>query len=65
MKRNLIAKLNALRSQFVDLTPRLIKGAFGGAYSRYRIDGVEGMDLDTYFSKTRYHIRSTEKRISS
>ena len=37
----------------VDLTPLLIEGAFGGAYSRYRIDGVEGMDLDTYFSKTR------------
>ena len=52
-KRNLIAKLNALRSQLVDLTPRLIEGAFGGAYGRYRIDGVEGMDLDTYFSKTR------------
>ena len=37
----------------VDLTPHLIEGAFGGAYSRYRIDGVEEMDLDTYFSKTR------------
>ena len=52
-KRNLITKRDALRSQLVDLTPRLIEGAFGGAYSRYRIDGVEGMDLDTYFSKTR------------
>ena len=52
-KRNLIAKRDALKSQLVDLTPRLIEGAFGGAYSRYRIDGVEGMDLDTYFSKTR------------
>ena len=52
-KWNLIAKRDALRSQLVDLTPRLIEGAFGGAYSRYRIDGVEGMDLDTYFSKTR------------
>ena len=52
-KRNLIAKLKGLRSQLVDLTPRLVEGAFGGAYSRYRIDVVEGMDLDTYFSKTR------------
>ena len=52
-KRNFIAKRDALRSQLVDLTPRLIEGAFDGAYSRYRIDGVEGMDLDTYFSKTR------------
>ena len=57
MKHNLIAKRDALRSQLesqlVDPTPRLTEGAFGGAYSRYRIDGVEGMDLDTYFSKTR------------
>ena len=37
----------------MDLTSQLIKGAFGGAYSRYRIDGFEGMDLDTFFSKTR------------
>ena len=51
-KRNLIARRDALRSQLVDLTPRLIEGVFGGAYSRYRIDGAE-MDLVTYFSKTR------------
>ena len=68
MKRNLIAKRDALRSQLVDptqhLTPRLIEGAFGGAYSRYRIDGVEGMDLDTYFSKTRGIILDLLKRES-
>ena len=51
-KCNLIAKRDALKSQLVDLTPRLVEGAFGGAYSRYRIDGAE-MDLPTYLSKTR------------
>ena len=48
----------------VDLTPRLIEGAFGGAYSRYRTDGVEGMDLDTYFSKTRCIILDLLRRES-
>ena len=53
MKRNLIAKRDAVKSQSVDLTPKLVEGAFGGAYSRYRIDGIEGMDLPTFFSKSR------------
>ena len=44
-KRNLIAKRDALKLQLADLTPRLTEGAFGGAYSKYKIDGVEGMDL--------------------
>ena len=35
-----------------------------GAYSRYRIDGVEGMDLDTYFSKTRGIISDLLRRES-
>ena len=48
MKQNLIANRDALKSQLVDITPRLVEGAFGGAYSRYRIDGVEGMDLPTF-----------------
>ena len=64
-KRNLIAKRDALKSQPVDLTPRLIEGAFGGACSRYRIDGVEGMDLDTYFSKTRSTILELLRREST
>ena len=33
-----------------------MEGAFGGAYSRYRIDGVEGMDVSTFFSRTRKSI---------
>ena len=30
-----------------------LEGAFSGAYRRYRIDGIEGMDVDTYFVRTR------------
>ena len=36
-KQNLIAKRDALKLQLVDLTLRLIKGAFGGPYGKYRI----------------------------
>ena len=43
----------------------MIEGAFGGAYSRYRIDGVEGMDLPTFFSKTRDSILSLLRRESA
>ena len=33
--------------------PKELEGAFGGAYRRYRIDGIEGIDVDTYFARTR------------
>ena len=33
--------------------PKELEGAFGGAYRRYRIDGIEGTDVDTYFARTR------------
>ena len=36
--------------------PKQLDGAFGGAYRRYRIDGIEGMDVVTFFSKTRKFI---------
>ena len=49
----------------VDLTPRLVERAFGGAYSRYRIDGAEGMDLDTFFSETRDSILDLLRRESA
>ena len=66
-KRNVIAKRDALKTQLFDtnLTPKLVEGAFGGAYSRYRIDGVEGMDLPTFFSETRDSILSLLKRESA
>ena len=54
-----------MKLQLVDLTPRLIEGAFGGAYSKYRIDGIEGMDLPTFFSKTKDSILNVLKRESA
>ena len=44
----LIAKRNSLR-----LGPKQLDGAFGGAYRHYQIDGIEGMDVDTFFARTR------------
>ena len=51
-KERLIAKRNSLR---LDLNwgPKQLDGAFGGAYRCYRIDGIEGMDVDTFFARTR------------
>ena len=51
-KERLIAKRNSLR---LDLNwgPRLLEGTFGNAYRRYRIDGIPGMDPDTFLNRTR------------
>ena len=51
-KECLIAKRNSLR---LDLNwgPRLLEGAFGNAYRRYRIDGIPGMDPDTFLNRIR------------
>ena len=51
-KERLIAKRNSLR---LDLNwgPRLLEGAFGDAYKRYRIDGIPGMDPDTFLNRIR------------
>ena len=54
-----------MKLQLVDLNPRLIEGAFGGAYGKYRIDGVEGMDLPTFFSRTKDSILNVLKRESA
>ena len=56
-----------MKTQLFDtnLTLKLVEGAFGGAYSRYRIDGVEGMDLPTFFSKTRDSMLSILRRESA
>ena len=51
-----------MKLQLVDLTPRLIEGAFGGAYGKYRIDDVEGMDLPPFFSKTKNSIYNILKK---
>ena len=51
-KERLTAKRNSLR---LDLNwgPRLLEGAFGNAYRRYRIDGIPGMDPDTFLNRIR------------
>ena len=51
-KECLIAKRNSLK---IELSWGLeeLEGAFGGAYRRYRIDGIEGMDVETFFARTK------------
>ena len=51
-KECLIAKRNSLK---LDLNwgPRLLEGAFGNAYRRYRIDGIPGMDPDIFLNRIR------------
>ena len=51
-KERLIAKRNSLKIE-LSWGPKELEGAFGGAYRCYRIDGIEGMDVDTYFARTR------------
>ena len=50
----LIAKREALKAE-LNWNPevRLIDGTFGGAYSRYRIDGTPMMDPETFFNRIR------------
>ena len=33
--------------------PKQLDGAFSGAYRRYWIDGIEGINVDTFFARTR------------
>ena len=54
-KERLIAKRNSLRLDS-NWGPKQLDGAFGGAYRRYRIDGIEGMDVVTFFSRTKKFI---------
>ena len=51
-KEHLIAKREALKAE-LNWGPRQLEGAFRGAYSCYRIDGMPGMDPDTFFSRVR------------
>ena len=51
-KECLITKRDALRAE-LNWWPRQLAGAFSGAYRRYRIDGLPGMDPDTLFSRVR------------
>ena len=51
-KERLIAKRNSLKIE-LSWGPKESEGAFGGTYRRYRIDGIEGMNVETYFARTR------------
>ena len=60
----LIAKRDSLRLE-LNWEPRQLDGAFNGAYRRYWIDGIKGMDVDTLFTRTRrflLHLLSRETR---
>ena len=58
-------KREALKLQLIDTAPKLIDGAFGGNYSKYRIEGIEGMDVPTFFSKIRASIGNVLRRETS
>ena len=47
-----MAKREALKAE-LNWGPRQLEGAFGGAYRRYQIDGIEGMDIDTFSARTK------------
>ena len=47
IKWQLIAKRDSLRLE-LNWGPRQLDGAFCGAYRYYWIDGIEGMDVDTF-----------------
>ena len=64
-KRNLMLKREALKLQLIDASPKLIDGAFGGDYSKYRIEGIEGMDVPTFFSKIRASIGNVLRKETS
>ena len=51
-KERLITKRNSLRLD-LNWRPRLLEGAFDNAYRRYRIDGIPGMDPDTFLNRIR------------
>ena len=51
-KECLMAKRDSLRLK-LNWGPRQLDGAFSGAYRCYRIDGIEGMDVNTFFARTK------------
>ena len=62
-----MAKREALKAE-LNWGPRQLEGAFGDTYRRYRIDGIEGMDVDTFFAITRRFLiellsRETRNRV--
>ena len=68
MKKNrirsaLIANREALKAE-LNWEPRLLEGAFGGAYRRYIIDGMHDTDLDTFLNRIRRFLIDLLKRES-
>ena len=61
----LITKREALKAE-LNWNPglRLLEGAFGRVYRRYRIDGGPRMDLDTFFNRIRRSLIELLKRES-
>ena len=51
-KECLIVKRDSLTFE-LNWGPRQLEGAFGGTYKCYRTDGIEGMDVVTFFARTR------------
>ena len=61
----LVSKREALKLQLNDTTPKLIEGAFGGNYSKYRINATEGMDLPTFLTKIKSSISNVLRKETS
>ena len=51
-KEHLIAMREALKAE-LNWGPRLLEGAFGSIYRRYRVDQILSMDPDTFLNKIR------------
>ena len=64
-----IAKREALRLKLADgkwnPEARVLEGAFGRAYRRYRIDGRPKMDPDTFFNRIKFQLILTLKKARS
>ena len=68
VKEALIAKREALQSRLADgkwnPEAKILKGAFGRAYRRYRIDGRPRMDYDTFSNRIKSQLIVTLKKES-
>ena len=68
IKEALIAKRKALRSKLADgkwnPEAKVLEGAFGRAYRRYRTDGRPRMDPDTFFNRIKSQLIVTLKKES-
>ena len=69
VKEALITKREALQSRLADgkwnPEARVLEGAFGRAYRRYKIDGRPRMDYDTVFNRIKFQLILTFKKARS